>query len=93
MSRLGSILLVLALVTVLAASCGDDDPAGPGGSNTQYLAGGGRQASNDEFAGGPDGSGPGQPDFDLPSPDLYPLFYADIDCREDAGRVPHHQRR
>lgn len=87
MSRFGSILIVLVLVVVLAASCGNDDPAAPGGSNTRYLAGGGRQASNDAFAGGPEGSGPGQPDFAPPSPDLYPVFYADLDCRDSAGTM------
>ncbi len=85
MSRLGSCLFVLLLVVVLAASCGDDDPAAPGGGGAQYLAGGGRQASNDEFSGGPEGSGPGQPDFEPPAADLYPAFYADQDCRDEAG--------
>jgi hypothetical protein len=84
MARLGNILLALALVTVLAASCGNDDPAAPAGGK-QYLAGGGRQASNDAFSGGLEGSGPGQPDFELPSPNLYPLFYADIDCGANPG--------
>jgi hypothetical protein len=85
MSRLGSILLVLAAVVVLAASCGGDDPANPGGGTTAYLAGGGRQANDDAFVGGPGGSGPGRPDFEPPSADFSPLFYADLDCREDSS--------
>jgi hypothetical protein len=85
MPRLSSTLLVLALVTVLAASCGDDDPAAPGGGDTHFLAGGGRQAGNDAFTGGPEDSGPGRPGFEPPAGDLYPLFYADLDCREDDG--------
>jgi hypothetical protein len=84
MSRLVSIMLALALVVVLAASCGDDDPASPGGG-AQYLAGGGRQASDDAFSGGAEGSGPGWPDYEVPSPYLRPLFFAGVDCREDAG--------
>lgn len=83
MSRLSSILL--ALVAILAASCSYDRPVTPSGGETRFLAGGGRQAGDDAFTGGPGDSGPGQPGFEPPAGDLYPLLYADIDCREDAS--------
>jgi hypothetical protein len=85
MSRLASICFALLLVMSMAASCGDDDPAAPGGAATHFLAGGGRQADNDAFSGGPEDSGPGRPDFEPPAADLLPLFYADVDCRDDAS--------
>lgn len=85
MFRPANTLLAFALVTLLAAGCGDDGPANPGGGNKQYLAGGGRQAGDDAFSSGPGFSGPGRPDFELPSPDLCPLFYADEDCRGVPG--------
>ena len=73
--------LLLSFLVVMA--CGDDNPSTkPGSTDTEHLAGGGRDQGDDPFSGGPDGSGPTRPDFEYPDPGLMPLFYSEIDCAE-----------
>jgi hypothetical protein len=74
-----------ALVALVAAiaGCGDGGPSAPPGGSAQFLAGGGRSASDDPFAGGRDDSGPGhpegRPDFDPPS-GLISIFFSEKSC-------------
>lgn len=79
------LLPLLVLTVALGLSCSDDDPASPSGGGTNHLAGGGREAGDDPFSGGPDGSGPIHPGFELPDSGLIPVFYADVDCQNAPG--------
>ena len=65
----------------MVAGCGEERPTAPGNVNKERLAGGGRQAANDPFRGGPGDSGPGNPGFERPQ-GYSPLFYSDIACGE-----------
>jgi len=72
------LLFVLVPALLLAAGCSDTGPTEPD-NHRAPLAGGGRLQSDDPFKGGPEDSGPGDPDFE-PYSGLVPLFYSDIDC-------------
>jgi hypothetical protein len=79
MTRPCATLLVLTLMLVVG--CSDDTPTGPGGGDQRLSVGGGRQSPEDPLVGGPDDSGPANPEFDPPSGGFFPLFYADLNCR------------
>jgi hypothetical protein len=72
------LLFILVPALLFAAGCSDNGPTEPDNHRTP-LAGGGRLQSDDPFRGGPEDSGPGDPDFE-PYSGLVPLFYSDIDC-------------
>jgi len=80
MKRSTLVLLILGLA--VAQGCSDDRSTKPSHDESRFLAGGGRQADDGPFAGGPGGSGPGRPDFDPPNPGYMPLFYSDVDCQQ-----------
>jgi hypothetical protein len=81
-----SILVFLILGLSVPLGCSDDQSTKPSGNESRFLAGGGRQADSDPFAGGAEGSGPGRPDFDPPNPGYMPLFYSDVDCQENPSQ-------
>jgi hypothetical protein len=80
-----AILPLLVLAIAIGWSCSDDDPAKPSKTTENHLAGGGRSTGDDPFAGGPDESGPTNPDFEPPEEGFIPLFYADFDCQSAPG--------
>lgn len=78
-------LLGIVLPLLLTTACGDDSSTKPRDSAAEHLAGGGRDQGDDPFAGGPDGSGPTNPDFEYPDPGFVALFYSESDCSETPG--------
>jgi hypothetical protein len=81
-----SVIVLLVLGLAVAQGCSDDRSTKPSPDESRFLAGGGRQADDGPFAGGPGGSGPGRPDFDPPSPGYMPLFYSDVDCQQNPSQ-------
>lgn len=82
------LLPLLVLTIVIGYSCSEDDPSKPsGGGSATHMAGGGRDAGDDPFSGGPEHSGPLNPGFEVPDAEFIPLFYADIDCRNAPGEL------
>jgi len=85
-------LVPIALACALFAGCSSDNPTRPDDTSSKRIAGGGRQASDDPFRGGPEDSGPAGSDSILIPPDsipyggLMPLFYSDRDCAAAPGR-------
>ncbi len=79
------LLPLLVVVLVIGWSCSDDDPSKPSGGATNHMAGGGRNAADDPFSGGPEHSGPVNPGFEVPDSGFIPLFYADLDCHNAPG--------
>lgn len=74
-------LLSVVLALVIIVGCGEERPTAPGTVNQERLAGGGRQAADDPFRGGPGESGPRNPVHDSLA-GYGPLFYSDIACGE-----------